>query len=51
MCIRKNSTGKLWLQLNSTRSESWVQFRFHLAARSMARAVFLLSHSPLQVRA
>lgn len=46
MCIRKDSTGKLWLQLSLTRSESWVQFRIHLAARRTARAIFLLPRFP-----
>lgn len=51
MCIRKDSTGKLWLQLSLTRSESWVQFRIHLATRLIARAVFSFLISPLQIRA
>lgn len=45
MCIRKDSTEKLRLQLSPTRSEPQVQFGIHLVA-PVAGMVFLLGRLP-----
>lgn len=50
MCIRKDSTEKLWLQLSLTRSVPRVQFRIHLLAGSWPSRSFSFVGSPLQIR-